>query len=151
MSDPAFAFARSTRAPGRHVVLFDGECPFCTKNAARLEQFARSGAIEKLSFHDEGVLARFPGITREACMRAMHFVTRDGHVHVGAAAIAQALRTRPFIGAPALIYYVPGIRSLADMLYDIVAENRYQLFGRSVGATCREGLCSLPRPVPPQD
>ncbi len=151
MRDPALASVRSTSAPGHHVVLFDGECPFCTQSAARLERFARRGALQKLNFHADGVLEQFPGITHAACMRAMHVVTPDGRVHVGAAAIVQALRTRPFLGSFALVYYVPGIRFLADLVYDVVADSRYRLFGRAPHATCRDGLCSLPRVTPRKD
>jgi len=134
-----------------HVILFDGHCRFCIASAARLERLARAGTIEALSFHDDGVLERFPGVSHEACMEALHLVTPDGRVFRGAEAIVRTLRTRRLLGALALVYYVPGIHWLTDLTYDVVAENRYRLFGRSGSATCHDGACSVPGRAPPTE
>src|SRR4051812_40217401 len=133
MSSSAKALAPDrTTAPGRYVALFDGHCVFCTSQAERLGRIARPGALELRSFPDPGALDRFPGLTHEACMEAMHLVTPDGRVFVGAEAIVRALETRPALGVLAKVYYVPGLRQLANLGYALVARYRYWIMGKKV-------------------
>lgn len=129
--------ARTTTAPGRDTVLFDGECRFCSKAARQLRALTR-GEVDLSSFREDGVLQRFPGITFEAAMAAMQFVRADGRVFSGAEAIVQAMRTRWF-GKPAFAYYVPGIRQIADGVYGLVSRYRFKIAGRQ----CQDGTCHL--------
>lgn len=129
-----------TRPPRIPVVLFDGDCGFCTTQARRL---AAPGKISLRSFREEGALADFPGVTLEECVREMKLVDREGHVYGGAEAIARALRVgRPFLGTVAILYYVPGVRWVADRIYAWVAANRFR-FSRSNAALCDDGTCGL--------
>jgi predicted DCC family thiol-disulfide oxidoreductase YuxK len=52
-----------------------------------------------------------------------------------------AVRRDRASGFLALVYHVPGLRSLADALYAIVARYRYRLFGRE--ACDPDGTCHL--------
>src|SRR5256885_1437150 len=97
------------------VVLYDGHCRICTAGARRLAALARPGAVEMRDFQEPGVLAAFPQLTHEQCMRAMQLVTPDGHVYEGAEAVVRTLRSRPVLGGLARVYYVPGLRTLADL------------------------------------
>lgn len=128
------------------IVLFDGHCRLCRAGARRLHALARPGAIELRDFQQPGVLAAFPGLTYDECMRAMILVTPEGRRLHGAAAVAAALRTRPVLGLPAALYGVPGLRQLADALYAFVARHRYRLFGRA--PACDEAGCALH--IPPR-
>src|SRR5262249_6347019 len=127
--------------PEKYSVLFDGKCPFCTKQSRRIHALARPGAVELVDFQQPGVLDRFPNLTHEALMQAMHLVTPKGQVYRGFEAIVQALATRPILRWPAHIYYLPGIRQLCDWSYRWVARNRYKLFGKSVASECPDGTC----------
>src|SRR5690349_6774688 len=100
-----------TTPPGRHTLLYDGHCKFCTAQSERLLRWARPGAVERADFQDPAVLARFPGVTHEACMRNMHLVTPDGRVFRGVEAAVRALATRP-VGRLGYVYYLPGLRQL---------------------------------------
>ncbi|HXG11423.1 MAG TPA: DUF393 domain-containing protein [Gemmataceae bacterium] len=136
--------AGATAPPGRTVVLYDGHCRFCIVGMKRLLALARPGALEALSFQEPGILDRFPGVTREACMRQMILVTPDGRVFGGFEAVVQALATRPVLGWIARLYYVPGVRLLCDLLYALVAANRYRILGRAgQGGECEGGTCAL--------
>ncbi len=132
-----------TTAPGgeRWIVLYDGLCRFCTAQAKKLVRVVGKSRVESVSFQSEGVLARFPGVTHEACMLRMHVVRPDGRVFAGAEAVMRAVTLVPIVGWLALIYYVPGIRQLADFVYRFVAKNRYRLFGRA--EECDGGTCHL--------
>ncbi|HEY8430632.1 MAG TPA: DUF393 domain-containing protein [Sandaracinaceae bacterium] len=128
-------------APARPVVLYDGHCRFCKAQMKNLLRLARPGAIEPLSFQDEGVLDRFEGLTYDACMEAMHLVTPDGRTYRGMEAAVRALATRPILGLYAWLYYLPGVRQLLDAAYRWVAKRRYAIAGRT--PECEDGACAV--------
>jgi predicted DCC family thiol-disulfide oxidoreductase YuxK len=135
--------ARWTSAPGgeRWIALYDGDCRFCTQQVRQLERLVGRERVEPVSFQGEGVLARFPGVSHEACMLRMHVVRPDGRVFAGAEAVARAVTRIPFVGWLGFLYYVPGLRQLTDLGYRLVAKYRYRIAGRR--GACDEGTCSL--------
>jgi predicted DCC family thiol-disulfide oxidoreductase YuxK len=139
--------APRTAAPGgaRLIALFDGHCVFCTRQAKQLERLVGANRVELVSFQDEGVLGRFPGVSHEACMQRMHVVQPDGRVFAGAEAVARAALLLPVIGWIAFLYYVPGVRQLAEWGYGVVARERYRIAGKKSGEGegCAGGTCSL--------
>jgi predicted DCC family thiol-disulfide oxidoreductase YuxK len=132
------------------VVLYDGQCKFCTAGSQQLLSLARRGIVERVDFQQAGALDPFPGLTHEACMKAMQLVTPAGRIYTGFEAAVQAVATRAVIGWLAYIYYLPGLKQLLDLLYGLVAANRYRLMGKAVAVGgCEGGTCSLhtrPRP-----
>src|SRR5262245_59152741 len=130
-----------TTAPGRHVVLYDGKCRFCTTGIQRLLRWAGPGAIEALDFQQPGVLERFPGITHAACMQQMQLVTPTGRVYAGFEAAVRALATRALLRPWLWPYYILPVRFLLDQLYAFVAANRYRLWSKQI--ECPEGTCAL--------
>ncbi len=130
---------------GRPLALYDGHCRFCTAQAKKLEAAAR-GRIAVRSFQDDGVLALFPGLTHEECMRELKLVDADGRVYGGAAAVVRALRLgRPIAGRlAAAAYRIPGAGWIAERAYAWIARRRYRLFGKTgaggAGAAA-EGPC----------
>lgn len=139
-----------TTPPGKHVVLYDGHCRFCTGQARNLVALARKGALELRSFQDTGVLDAFPGITHDACMEAMHLVTPGGRVYRGFEAVARSVATRRVLAPFALLYYIPGIRQACDALYALVARNRYRIMGRAVASGECTDACALHLKRPPR-
>ena len=136
--------AERTTPPGRYVVLYDGHCKFCTAGAKKLARLAPPGTLELVSFQEPGALDPFPGVSHEACMRQMYLVTPAGRVYGGFEAAVQALATRPLLGLLARGYYLPGVRQLCDLVYRLVAANRYRLMGKAVAAgECEDGTCAL--------
>lgn len=130
--------------PGQYVILYDGHCKFCTAQTKNLLSLARQGAVVAVDFQQPGVLDRYPGITLEACMEAMHLVTPNGQVYRGFEAAVQVVATRPVLGWMTCLYYLPGLRQLCDALYRLIARNRYRLMGKAVAAgACDGGTCSM--------
>jgi predicted DCC family thiol-disulfide oxidoreductase YuxK len=127
--------------PGKSVVLYDGDCRFCTVQSRHLAALARPGAVEMVNFQAPGALDRFPGLTHAACMTAMHLVTPDGRVYKGFEAAVRAVATRPVLGWFAYLYYLPGLRQLCDAVYRFIAARRYRIMGRTGG--CDGGTCAL--------
>lgn len=129
-----------TTPPPQDVALYDGDCRVCTQGARQLRRWVTAQQAQLVSFRDEGVLGRFPGLTLEQCELAMQVVRKDGRVFEGAEAIVQVLRHRA-IGKLAHAYYVPGLRQLADAIYRSIAKRRFQIAGRTGG--CVDGTCNL--------
>ncbi|OAI39491.1 hypothetical protein AYO40_05690 [Planctomycetaceae bacterium SCGC AG-212-D15] len=132
----------TTRPPEKYVVLYDGLCRFCTTQSKRLLSLARPGAVEAVDFQSPGALDRFPGLTHEACMQAMCLITPKGRIYRGFEAAVRAVATRRLLKYIAYLYYLPGIRQLLDLIYRIIAANRYRIMGRTDEA-CEGGTCSL--------
>lgn len=130
--------ALATTAPGHDVILYDGHCRLCRGGAKQLEGLLGSRGTELRSFRDEGVLAAFPGVSPERCERALQLVQADGHVYEGAEAIVQALGRR-WWGRLLFVYYVPGLRQLAEALYGVIARYRFRIAGRE----CPDGACAV--------
>lgn len=134
-----------TRPSGKYVLVYDGLCRFCTAAAHHFLRWFAELPVELLDFQQSGALDRFPGVSREACLRAMQLVTPDGRVFSGVEAIVQALAARHFPGRLAYFYYLPGIKQLLDVLYVFIAANRYRIAGKTASGPC-EGTCALHGP-----
>jgi predicted DCC family thiol-disulfide oxidoreductase YuxK len=136
----ALAATRTTAPGGEHlIILYDGHCRFCTQSAKKLARRVGPSVVRSVNFQDDGVLAGFPGVPYDACMKRIHVIQPDGKVYAGAGAIARLFRTFPLIGVLAYLYYVPIVKQLADLGYWFVAKYRYRLFGRQEcepGGTC---------------
>jgi predicted DCC family thiol-disulfide oxidoreductase YuxK len=130
--------------PGKYVVLYDGRCPFCTRQSQRLARLARPSVVETVDFQEPAVLNRFPGMTYEACMKAIHLVTPDGRVFRGPEAIVRALATRPIFAWIVPLYYIPGLRQFLNAVYAFVARNRYRFWGKTLDpGECPSGTCEI--------
>jgi predicted DCC family thiol-disulfide oxidoreductase YuxK len=126
---------------GVMTVLYDGDCRFCTRSARGIQRRFGRARVALANFQEPGALEAYPRVTHEAAMKKMHVVLADGRVFAGAEAFARVLASVPFVGWLAYLYYVPGLRQLADLAYSLVAKHRYRLFGRS--ETCDGGTCHL--------
>lgn len=122
------------------ALLFDGNCRFCTRSAKRLERQFGKERLRLENFQEDGVLARHPDLTYDACMKKMHVVDPEGRVYRGAGAVARIYRMTRGIGWVTFLYYVPVLRQLADLGYALIAKYRYKLFGKTQpcdpGGTC---------------
>jgi len=125
---------------GPAALLYDGHCRLCTAGSSRLKRWAAPGSVELLDFQAAGVLDRFPNLTHEQCMQAVHLVSADGRVFRAAEAVVALLLTRGVLFGWARLYYLPGLRALVDLAYAWVARNRYRLMGRNA---CSDEACAL--------
>ena len=118
-----------------YVVFYDGHCPFCRAQAARLARWSDRGApIETRDFQEPHALDAFPQLTHAKCMAAMQLVTEAGAIYSGAEAVARLVMTRPF-GFFARLYYLPVVRWVCELAYRFVAKRRYRLV-HCDGTTC---------------
>lgn len=110
----------------RPVLVYDGDCAFCTRCAHALERIGPDAEIVAWQLTDLAEL----GITEEQAADAVQWVQVDGTVRAGHEAIAAVLTTAggiwKIIGRAVLL---PGISSMAAKVYRLVADNRYRLPG----------------------
>jgi predicted DCC family thiol-disulfide oxidoreductase YuxK len=108
------------------VLVFDGDCGFCTTSAHFLERIGPDAEIVAWQLTDLAEL----GLTEERAADAVQWVETDGTVRSGHEAIADALRTAgPIWRIAGRLIVLPGISWLAARVYRVIADNRYRLPG----------------------
>ena len=113
---------RASRAPDTHVLVYDGECPFCTATAQWLQRHARA-PLRLLTFNDIDGPDLLSRLTDEELEASAHFITPNGIEYHGGEAVTRSLRLVRF-GWLASILDVPGVRLLRDAGYALVAKLR---------------------------
>jgi predicted DCC family thiol-disulfide oxidoreductase YuxK len=110
----------------RPVLVFDGDCGFCTTCVRLLERIGPQAEIVAWQLTDLGEL----GLTQGQAADAVRWVRVDGTVRSGHEAIAAALTSAGGIwGIAGRVLLLPGISWLAAKAYRLVADNRYRLPG----------------------
>ena len=109
------------------LLIFDGDCGFCTASVNVIRRFIRPRCdIEPWQRTD---ITAF-GLTEADCTEAVQFVDADEGVTSGSRAVMAMLRTAPqpwpLVGA---IGDRPGVAVVADRAYRWIAQNRYRLPG----------------------
>lgn len=111
------------------ILIFDGDCAFCTRSAGFITSRIKPSTQVRSSQSLE--LDRL-GLTAEQCATAVQWVSDDQDIRSGAAAITAMLREAN--GGWVLLGRggdLPGIRSVAALTYRIIAKNRHRLPGAS--------------------
>lgn len=110
----------------RPVLVYDGDCGFCTKSVRLAERMPTRCEIVAWQHADLAAL----GTTQERAEQEVLWVATDGRVYGGADAVAMLLRDCG--GLYALLgtgLRLPVVRSVARRLYQVIADNRHRLPG----------------------
>ncbi len=113
---------KSERPPGERLLVYDGECGFCSRSAA----FVRRRARVPVTLVPFSELDGWPVLTTldpEQVARSSHYVTPEGVEYHGGESITRSLRLVPF-GAAAAPLDLWGLALLRELLYALVAGNR---------------------------
>ncbi|MFJ6609018.1 thiol-disulfide oxidoreductase DCC family protein [Streptomyces sp. NPDC091289] len=121
----------------RPVLVFDGDCGFCTTSVRFAERRLRPRCeVVPWQFADLAEL----GVTQERAEHEVLWVTPAGRVYGGAQAVAKVLlrsgRGWALLGA--LLMLPPG-RWVAPRVYRLVAENRHRMPGGTAACALRDG------------
>jgi predicted DCC family thiol-disulfide oxidoreductase YuxK len=127
--------------PGADVVIYDGECLFCTASARRLARMDRRGRLAFLSLHDPQVNARWPDLRKDDLMQYVYVITPAGDRSRGAEAFRYLSLRLPALYWMAPLLHIPGLMPLWQFFYRAFAKRRYR-FGRI--ESCDNGSCRLP-------
>ncbi|MCD0448973.1 DUF393 domain-containing protein [Actinocorallia sp. API 0066] len=119
----------------RDVLIYDGDCGFCSTCVRFAERRVRPDAdIAPFQGRDLAAL----GVTAERAAHEVLWVRRDGRVLGGARAVAAALRAgRPGWRPLGVLLAVPPLSWAAHAAYRLVARYRYRLPGGTAA-------CALP-------
>lgn len=120
------------------MLIYDGDCGFCTRVAAWAVTGTRVPVTpvpwQELGDDALGVL----GLDSEMTSHAAWWVESDGSLLRGHRAVARALGAGPgWRSVAGRALGLPGVRSVASVVYDVVARNRHLLPGAT--PACRAG------------
>jgi predicted DCC family thiol-disulfide oxidoreductase YuxK len=116
----------ANHAERRPVLVFDGDCSFCSSCARLLERIGPQAEIVAWQLADLDEL----GVTAAQAAEAVRWIEADGTVRTGHEAFAAALRTAgPIWRSVGRVLVLPGVSSLAAAGYRLVARNRHRLPG----------------------
>ena len=115
---------RVATPPPKPLMVFDGDCNFCTLWIRRWQQMT-GDAVDYLPAQDPHIAAQFPEIPREQFDTAVQLIETDGSVYSGAEAVFRTLAHNPNRQWPSRIYEKsPAFADVTEWAYGLVAENR---------------------------
>ncbi len=123
-------------------LLYDGDCPLCTREVAALRRLDRGrGRIRFTNLAAAGFDAGPYGVDPSTLMARIHARLPDGRIIEGVEVFRRAYAA---VGLGWLLAPTawPGLRRLADAGYGWFARNRLRLTGRHVG--CEADRCTPP-------
>lgn len=108
------------------LFIFDGDCAICSTSARLLRKITKNRIpIKPYQRLDLASL----DLSEELTSKAVYFLS-NGKRHVAAAAVAEILiQSRTIWAVAGLILKLPIIRSLARVVYYVIAANRHRLPG----------------------
>ena len=115
------------------ILLYDATCRFCIANTQRLRRVV-GGRIQLVPSGSDEAVALLAGHTL-ATERQMVLVV-GASAYGGAEAVARTLMVSPCWRLAGRLYYLPGLRALADSVYRLIAARRH----------CLGGACAVTRP-----
>ena len=123
--------------PERDTVLFDGECRFCQRQIAILNNLDLQNRFIYKSLHDPSVAADFPELTIEQLQEQMFVIDTQGNARGGATAVRYLSRKLPLLWPLALLLHIPGSLPLWNRLYAFIAKRRLWIAGRCDTTSCQ--------------
>ncbi len=112
------------------IILYDGECGFCTRSVKlgrRLDWFK---VFEWHSRWEPGIQEKFPRVSFDDTLRQMVCVKPDSKVLGGFYCVRHLWLHFPLLFLPALFLYIPGVSLIGVPFYKWIAKNRHRFGGR---------------------
>src|SRR5208283_5375997 len=120
---------RVATPPPKPLLVFDGDCNFCTLWVRRWQQMT-GDRVDYRPAQDPAIAAQFPEIPREQFNTAVQLIETDGAVYAGAEAVFRTLAYNPNRQWPLRCYaQSKPFAKLTEWAYRLVAQNR-TLFSR---------------------
>ena len=104
------------------MLVYDGDCPFCTATALWLKRHARA-PLRLIAFDDVDTSKLLTELSKAEIEASAHFVTPEGIEYHGGEAVTRSLRLVRF-GWPAGVLDLPGLTLVRDAAYALVARMR---------------------------
>lgn len=129
--------------PERLLLLYDAECNLCLGTVEKLRRVRTKAELIMQPLQTAAPEQLPPGTTAGELLAELHLIDGNGRVYRGAASVVRIMQTVPALAWLAPLYRVPGLHSLADVMYRLIAKHRYRLFGKTADS-CGSGACRLP-------
>ncbi|MCW2973774.1 MAG: hypothetical protein JWN72_2047 [Thermoleophilia bacterium] len=104
------------------TVVFDGGCSYCRRQERRIRALDWTRSFETLAY--DRAVARWPEVGRGALGDGLRVRFPDGSVTVGIDAVRSIAIRLPLFVLPALLLWLPPVRTLGAVAYRWVAANR---------------------------
>ncbi len=114
-------------AKPRDRLLFDGGCSFCGGAVRALGALDPTARIALVDFREQDLKEIDPRLTRDACMRRIQFVERNGKLTEGFDAFRRLSLKLPLLWPLAPMLYIPGMRLIGVPVYDFIARHRFEI------------------------
>ena len=125
-----------------HQLIYDDSCGFCQRSIGLLRRLDWFNTIEPIPMSAADDLMARHFISLDAMMSAMHFVTRQGKVYVGAEAVREFGLRMPLLFPLAVAMRLGFVLRLAKWAYKKTSANRYKI---RRGLYCEAGGCLIHR------
>lgn len=130
------------------TLYYDGRCPFCATEMARLQSWNRAGRLAFVDIAADGFDPLSLGLDMAALNRESHARTADGALLVG---IDSLLAAYTLVGRAWLVWplRVRFLRPVLGLAYRGFARHRYTMsrwLGYRLPARCEGGACALKHP-----
>lgn len=138
-----FGFAGVEAVKNRFMtgtLFFDGECGMCTRSHDLLLKWNRSGGLRTEALQSPDAARRL-GISPSHLLDAVRWLDSSGRVYSGAEAANAALSSAIGTRLPLLLYRIPGIRFVEDVVYRWVAANRRRFPGTTPYCRSHPAAC----------
>ncbi len=115
---------RVATPPPKPLLVFDGDCNFCTLWIRRWQQMT-GAAVDYLPSQDTSIGAQFPEIPHERFADSVQLIETDGAVFSGAEAVFRTLAKNPQRRWPLGLYQsLSSFANITEWAYRLVATNR---------------------------
>lgn len=122
------------------ILFFDGACGICTRAVYLVLSLNRTGDLRIEPLQGPGVAERL-GVSPAQLLDSARWLDQSGAVHSGAeamnAAVSSAIGTR----LPLMLYRIPGIRFVEDVIYRWVVAHRYRFPGTTPHCESHPASC----------
>ncbi len=130
------------------LVIFDGDCVFCTAQVKNLRRFDGRNRLAFISLHDKFVTENFPDLSHKQMMEQIYVVpnSKTGytrHRYGGAAAIRYLTRRLPRLWIFAPLFHIPFTQPIQQWCYRQIAKRRYRIAGKTDSSCDEGGTCDL--------
>ncbi len=108
------------------VIIYDDKCSLCRgyMNWIKLHAIKR-GVFEFISCQSEERIRRYPDITQDACLDALHLVTPDDRILIGEKSLPEILSRLKYFRWMSSFFKMFIINYFFYVAYRVIANNRY--------------------------
>lgn len=104
------------------LILFDPECPLCTRFKQGLEYLDKTLHFE--SARNDEVYVQFPELSRQNCLEKVHMITKEMKILSGQEVVDELLKTLPGVSKFAWLLENEQGKKVKDFFYQKVEELR---------------------------